>query len=47
MPDLSNYEVRSLSGDDAYEWFLSDHPRAVAERTRRRTAALQRELDQA
>jgi hypothetical protein len=47
MPDLSKYAVDQLRGDDAWEWYLSDHPWAVAERTRRRAAELQRELETA
>jgi hypothetical protein len=47
MPDLSKYAVDWFRGDDAWEWYLSDHPWAVAERTRRRAAELQRELDRA
>lgn len=31
-PDLSHYDV---ADDDAYEWLLSDHPWAAAERRRR------------
>ncbi|MEN3308924.1 MAG: hypothetical protein V7603_5126 [Micromonosporaceae bacterium] len=44
MPDLSKY---SAIEDDAYEWFLSDHPWAVAERTRRRAASATAELEDA
>ena len=44
MPDLSEYDAAS---PEAYEWWLSDHPWAVAERTRRHVATLQAELDQA
>ncbi|WP_018588757.1 hypothetical protein [Salinispora arenicola] len=47
MPDLSTYQVRALSGDAAYEWYLSDHPWAAAERRRRRAAELQYEIDSA
>jgi hypothetical protein len=43
-PDLSEY---SVIDDVGYEWFLSDHPWAVAERTRRRTAKIERELHDA
>lgn len=39
-PDLSEY---SAVPDDAHEWFLSDHPWAVAERRRRRTAHFETE----
>ena len=39
--------MKSLSGDDAYEWYLSDHPWAVVERRRRRAAEWQFELDNA
>ncbi|MEU7802559.1 hypothetical protein AB0B10_25195 [Micromonospora arborensis] len=47
MPDLSTYPVSRLTGDAAYEWYLSDHPWATAERCRRRAAELQYELDAA
>lgn len=43
-PDLSRY---SSLPDDAYEWFLSDHPWAVAERHRRRTEHYERERQNA
>lgn len=48
MPDLSGYQIRILTPDDAaYEWYLSDHPWAVAERTRRREAEHRRQLETA
>jgi hypothetical protein len=43
-PDLSRY---SSLPDDAYEWFLSDHPWAVAERHRRHTEYYERERQNA
>jgi hypothetical protein len=47
VPDLSNYPVTTTPRDQAYEWYLSDHPWALAERHRRREAELQYELDAA
>jgi hypothetical protein len=44
-PDLSEYDA--TASPEAYEWWLSDHPWAVAERIRRHAATLQAELDQA
>ncbi|MEU7823048.1 hypothetical protein [Catellatospora sp. NPDC049133] len=44
-PDLSRYDA-SVS-PEAYEWWLSDHPWAAAERTRRHAAEQQDELDRA
>lgn len=35
-PDLTDYDTTASAA--AHEWFLSDHPWAVAERTRRRLA---------
>ncbi|MFG1913019.1 hypothetical protein [Kribbella sp. NPDC048928] len=43
-PDLSNYDTLKA---DAYEWFLSDHPWAVAERERRAAEYYREELDRA
>jgi len=43
-PDLSRYDSVP---DDAYEWFLSDHPWAVAERHRRRADYYERERQNA
>jgi hypothetical protein len=40
-PDLSDYDV---TADDAYEWLLSDHPWARAERVRRAEAVRDAEL---
>lgn len=37
-------EDLSVLDDAAYEWLLSDHPRAAAERARRRHAHVRREL---
>jgi hypothetical protein len=47
MPDLSGYPITTAPCDPAYEWYLSDHPWAVAERARRREAELRYELDAA
>jgi hypothetical protein len=44
VPDLSQYCVVDAA---AYEWLLSDHPWAVAERTRRHAAWAVRELGDA
>lgn len=41
MPDLSRYPLADCA---AYEWYLSDHPWAVAERTRRLAARTNHEL---
>lgn len=43
-PDLSRYGTLR---EGHYEWFLSDHPWAVAERRRRRAAYYERKRDQA
>jgi hypothetical protein len=43
-PDLSRYDTLPIA---AYEWFLSDHPWAVAERHRRRTEYYDRERQNA
>ncbi|MFC4066738.1 hypothetical protein [Actinoplanes subglobosus] len=47
MPDLSSYKITLWPPDAAYEWYLSDHPWAAAERTRRREAEHRFELDNA
>jgi hypothetical protein len=44
VADLSGYDV---TGDAAAEWFLSDHPWAIAERTRRRRAWADKEITDA
>jgi len=44
IPDLSDYTV---SRPDQMEWYLSDHPWAAAERTRRRAAICAREVERA
>jgi hypothetical protein len=46
-PDLTGYQISTAPDDPAYEWYLSDHPWAVAERARRREAEMQFTLNRA
>jgi len=47
MTDSGNLHGRSVADDAFYEWLLSDHPDARAERDYRRAATYQYERDQA
>ena len=47
MTDEDDLHERSTADDAFYEWLLSDHPAARAERDYRRTASYQYQRDQA
>ena len=47
MVTEENPHDRNVTDDAFYEWLLSDHPEARAERDRRRAATYQHQHDQA